>query len=337
MSSLELSLEHMPDPTQAIIFGGAGFIGTHLATRLIASKNYDRVISVDVGKPRAQVKGVEYLYHDVREAIDPNLGGGVAADIFNLAAIHTTPGHPEGDYYYTNVLGAVNVCRFAKETGSRNITFTSSISIYGPSEAPLDEDSQPAPVSAYGRSKLSAEAIHLLWQSEDAARRLTIVRPAVIYGLYEQGNFTRLSRLLERRAFVYPGRSDTIKSCGYVKDLVSSMLFMAARNEGVSIYNFCYELRYTISEICAAFSQAAGYRKPTLTIPVWFMNLAVLPFEMLHKVGIKTGINRDRIRKLWFSTNILPKRLVASGFRFEYDVVSSLDEWKQESRVKDFD
>jgi GlcNAc-P-P-Und epimerase len=337
MSSLELSLEHMPDPTQAIIFGGAGFIGTHLATRLIASKNYDRVISVDVGKPRAQVKGVEYLHHDIREAIDPNLGDSVAADIFNLAAIHTTPGHPEGDYYYTNVLGAVNVCRFAKETGSRNITFTSSISIYGPSEAPLDEDSKPAPVSAYGRSKLSAEAIHLLWQSEDAARRLTIVRPAVIYGLYEHGNFTRLSRLLERRAFVYPGRSDTIKSCGYVKDLVSSMLFMAARNDGVSIYNFCYEHRYTISEICAAFSRVASYRKPTLTIPVWFMNLAVLPFEMLHKVGIKTGINRDRIRKLWFSTNILPKRLVASGFRFEYDVVSSLDEWKHESPVKDFD
>src|SRR5260370_36234522 len=105
--------------------------------------------------------------------MDANVGGGVAADIFNRAAIHTTPGHPEGDYYYTNVLGAVNVCRFAKETGSTAVTFTSSISIYGPSEDPLDEDSQPAPVSAYRRSKLSAEAIHLLWQSEDSTRHLT--------------------------------------------------------------------------------------------------------------------------------------------------------------------
>ena len=327
----------MSSPTQAIVFGGAGFIGTHLVTRLIASKKYDRIVSVDIGKPRALVPGVEYVHHDVREPIDPKLAGGMAADIFNLAAIHVTPGHPEGDYYYTNVLGAVNVCRFAKETESRNIIFTSSISIYGPSEAPLDEDAQPAPVSAYGRSKLSAEAIHLLWQSDDPARRLTIVRPAVIYGLYEQGNFTRLSRLLERRAFVYPGRTDTIKSCGYVKDLISSMIFMASANDGTSIYNFCYERRYTISEICSAFSQAAGYSQPTLTIPVWFMNLAVLPFEMLHAIGIKTGINRDRIRKLWFSTNILPKRLVASGFRFEYDVVSSLVEWKRESSFKDFD
>ncbi|KJC62757.1 3-beta hydroxysteroid dehydrogenase [Bradyrhizobium sp. LTSPM299] len=327
----------MPSPTQAIIFGGSGFIGTHLMNRLIASGKYDRVVAVDIAKPRTLIAGVEYVHHDVRKPVDPKLAHGAPANIFNLAAIHTTPGHPDGEYYYTNVLGAVNVCRFAMETDSRTITFTSSISIYGPSETPLDEDSQPAPVSAYGRSKLSAEAIHRLWQSDDTARRLTIVRPAVIYGLYEHGNFTRLSRLLERRAFVYPGRTDTIKSCGYVKDLVSSMLFMAARNDGIAIYNFCYEHRYTISEICSAFSQAAGYKKPMLTIPVWFMNFAVLPFEILHKVGIKTGINRDRIHKLWFSTNILPKRLVASGFRFDYDVASSLDEWKRDSRIKDFD
>jgi GlcNAc-P-P-Und epimerase len=327
----------MPDSTGAIVFGGAGFIGTHLLDLLVGSGKYNRVISVDINEPRMRTDGVEYLFHDVRTPLDPELGGGLSADIFNLAAVHVTPGHLDGDYYYTNVLGAVNVCRFAKDTGSQNLLFTSSISIYGPSEELLDEDTPPAPVSAYGRSKLSAEAIHRLWQSESASRRLTIVRPAVIYGLYERGNFTRLSRLLARRAFIYPGRTDTIKSCGYVKDLISSMMFMASRNEGVSTYNFCFEQRTTISEICSAFCQAAGYRIPGLTIPVWFMNLAVLPFEMLQAVGIRTGINRARIKKLWLSTNILPKRLLTSGFHFEYNLVSSLREWKRDSTVKDFD
>src|ERR1700733_15597876 len=183
----------MPDAKQAIVVGGSGFIRTHLLEFLTASRKYERLISVDINEPRARITGVEYLYHDVRDPIDVKLGGGNPADIFNLAAIHVTPGHPEGDYYYTNVLGAVNVCRFANETGSQNILFTSSISIYGPSEKALDEDAPPAPVSAYGRSKLSAEAIHRLWQSERPTRRLTIVRPAVIYVLYERGNFTRLS------------------------------------------------------------------------------------------------------------------------------------------------
>ncbi|QPF90283.1 NAD-dependent epimerase/dehydratase family protein [Bradyrhizobium commune] len=322
---------------QAIIFGGAGFIGTHLAARLVASQSYSRIVSVDVGQPRATVPGVEYVNHDVREVIDPSIANGQPADIFNLAAIHVTPGHPEGDYYYTNVLGAVNVCKFANATNSTNLVFTSSISIYGPNEAALDEGATPAPVSAYGRSKLSAEKIKLLWQSEGAARKLTIVRPAVIYGLYERGNFTRLARIMARKAFIYPGRTDTIKSCGYVKDLVSSMLYMSSRNEAVSIYNFCHEHRYTISDICTTFSRIAGYQQPRLTIPIWFMDFAVLPFEVLHTAGIKTGINRDRVKKLWFSTNILPKRLVESGFKFSYDLESSLMEWKRESSLKDFD
>lgn len=327
----------MSNATQAIIFGGAGFIGTHLATRLVASQKYKRVVSVDISQPRADVAGVEYLRHDVRETIDSNISDGSPTEIFNLAAVHVTPGHPDGDYYYTNVLGAVNVCKFASEIGCYNVVFTSSISIYGPSEAALDEGATPAPVSAYGRSKLAAEKIHLLWQSENMDRKLTIVRPAVIYGLHERGNFTRLSRMMERNAFVYPGRTDTIKSCGYVKDLVSSMMHMLDQNDGVSIYNFSFEHRYTISEICAAFSGVAGYNPPRLTIPIWFMNLAVLPFEALHSAGLKTGINRDRVRKLWFSTNILPKRLVASGFKYSYDLEHSLAEWKRESSLKDFD
>lgn len=327
----------MSNTPHAIIFGGAGFIGTHLAADLVASGRYERVVSIDIGQPRENIAGVEYLQHDVREPINPNISKGRPADIFNLAAIHVTPGHPEGDYYYTNVLGAVNVCRFANDIGSKNIFFTSSISIYGPSEAALDEDAAPRPVSAYGRSKLAAEKIHQLWQSESSNRRLTIVRPAVIYGLYERGNFTRLSRMLERKAFVYPGRTDTIKSCGYVKDLVSSMIYMSARNEGLSIYNFCFERRYSIGEICASFSRVAGYAQPQLTVPIWLMNLAVLPFEILQSVGLKTGINRERVRKLWFSTNILPKRLVANGFEFSYDMDASLAEWRRDSTLKDFD
>ncbi len=289
----------MPDSPEVIVFGGAGFIGTHLLQSLVASGKYARVISVDIGEPRARVAGVDYIHHDVRTPIDRKIGGGPSTLIFNLAAVHVTPGHPEGDYYYTNVLGAANVCRFAQDIGCESIIFTSSISVYGPSENQLDEDSPPAPVSAYGRSKLSAEVVHQFWQSASPARRLTVVRPAVVYGLYERG--------------------------------------MADRNQGILTYNFCCEQRTRINEICAAFCQVAGYRVPRLKTPIWFMNLAVMPFEMLQAIGIKTGINRDRIKKLWFSTNIFPKRLVASGFKFEYDLASSLADWKRTSSVKDFD
>src|SRR5262249_9634390 len=151
-------------------------------------------------------------------------------------------------------------------------------------------------------------------------RRLTIVRPGVIYGLEERGNFTRLSKLLKGKRFVYPGRTDTIKACGYVEDLVSSMLFMIERNEDVSLYNFCHPERYTSADICETFSRVAGYRSPRFVAPLWLMELAAFGFEILSALGLKSDINRARLRKLYESTNMVPGRLPVSGFRYQYDL-----------------
>jgi len=322
---------------RAVVFGGAGFIGSHLLARLAAGYPDAELFSVDTAAPRIRVEGVHYVEHDVCQPVPRQLCGGGGATIFNLAAVHTTPGHQDWEYYHTNVLGACNVCRYATDTGARQIVFTSSISVYGPSEAPKDEDSQIEPVSAYGRSKAMAEAIHGLWQAEAAGeRRLTIVRPAVVYGLAERGNFTRLAHLLAKGRFVYPGRKDTIKSCGYVKDLVSSMLFMAAKPGKKTIYNFCYPERYTSEDICAAFSDVTGYKRPRLVAPIGLMLLAGAAFEVLSKLGAGSKVNRARIKKLFNSTNIVPKRLQEARFRYGYSLRESLADWQSASQTREF-
>ncbi len=322
---------------KVVVFGGAGFIGSHLLQRLAADNPRSELYSIDINSPRFSVPGVRYINHDVRQPIPADIAGTAPALIFNLAAVHTTPGHEDWEYYWTNVLGANHVCQFATECGSTDIVFTSSISVYGPSEAPKDEDCEPQPTTAYGRSKLMAESVQRLWQADEReTRRVTIVRPAVIYGFTERGNFTRLATLLKRRRFIYPGRKDTIKSCGYVKDLVSSMLFMRQHTQGVATYNFCYPERYTSADICEAFGQVAGYPKPRAVAPIQLMLLGGLGFELLNAVGIKTNVNRARVKKLFHSTNIIPKRLNESGFKYAFDLRTSLSDWRSSSPVQDF-
>ncbi len=320
-----------------IVFGGGGFIGSHLLAHLAQRKSFGELYSVDVAEPRLRVGGVKYIKHDLRTPIPPGLCGGGSSYIFNLAAVHVTPGHQDWEYYWTNVLAARHVCQFASETGSNEIVFTSSISVYGPSENAKDEDAPLEPVSAYGRSKLLAEKVHELWQGEHRLnRKLTIVRPAVIYGPVERGNFTRLANLLSRGRFVYPGRRDTIKACGYVKDLVSSMLYMMEHDPGIVTYNFCYPDRYTSEDICSAFCDAAGFKPPRIVAPIEVMLLGGLAFEFLARLGLKTSINRDRVRKLFHSTNIVPKRLREAGFTYGYDLKSSLTDWRSATGNGDF-
>jgi nucleoside-diphosphate-sugar epimerase len=283
--------------TQAIVFGGAGFIGSHLCAHLLAEKLTDRVVAVDVAAPVHRVAGVEYRELDVRRAIPTDLAApDHATVVYNLAAVHRTPGHPTHEYYETNVLGAVNVADFARAVGCDEIVFTSSIAVYGPDETPKSETTPPTPDSAYGWSKLLAEAIHRSWQRERPGRRLTTVRPAVIFGPGENGNFTRLATALRRGTFVFPGRRDTVKACGYVGELVRAIEFVRARNDGEVLFNFCYPQGYTIEQICAAFHEVGGLKRPRGTIPLPLMNLAAGGFEVLDALGLRNSINRARIR-----------------------------------------
>ena len=114
---------------------------------------------------------------------------------------------------------------------------------------------------------------------------------------------------MKGRRFFFPGRTDTIKACGYVEDLISSMLYMQERAEAVTLFNFCHRERYTIADICAAFAAVGGYPRARFVIPFWLLDSAAFGFELLSALGVKTEINRARVRKLYESTNMVPKRL----------------------------
>jgi nucleoside-diphosphate-sugar epimerase len=313
-------------PASAIVFGGAGFIGRRML-RLLHERGVENLACADVVEPTGLGFPVEFHEVDVREPIRIAGSWDVA---YNFSAVHRTPGHPDQAYFETNVAGAINVTNFCRERGIETIVFTSSIAVYGPKEELLTEASEPQPTSAYGKSKLLAEDIHRTWWSDDPRRRLVVVRPAVIFGEGENGNFERLRGALRSRRFAYPGRTDTIKACGYVEELVRSLEWVRNGNELQVTYNFAYPERATIEQIATAIAEGDGSRPPLGRIPLTPMLTAASVFEVLGKVGIRSGINRARIHKLVRSTNIYPGYLVDNGYPFGTDVQSGIAAWLRE-------
>ena len=305
----------------AVVFGGAGFIGSHLVASLTAAGA--SVTIADLQVPNETPAGARFETVDVREpiALEPE-----AADplVFNLAAVHRTPGHPDHEYFETNVAGARNVTEFCSRHGVSSLFFTSSISVYGPTEEPRLETSPLTPTSAYGKSKLEAEGIHRAWVEEGGGRRLVVVRPAAVFGPGENGNFTRLARGLRKGFFLYPGRKDTLKACGYVDDLIGSLYFMWSAADPVVTYNYGYPEPPTLEAICEAFHEAGGLPKPRGTIPAAPM-LGVA--RLLSALGLKT-FDPDRVRKLVASTNIQAHELNQRGFEYQTDLSSAIARWR---------
>ena len=244
--------------------------------------------------------------------------------IFNFAAVHRTPGHEDHEYFETNIRGAENVVAFAEKWNIKKIVFTSSIAPYGAAEELKKETTLPTPNTAYGISKLVAEKIHEKWQNGDAThRQLTIVRPGVVFGKGENGNFTRLYWTIRGHKFAYPGRKDTIKACIYVKELVRFMLWKVEEGvntnnsnntngadvksaKGVEIYNCCFEPAYTIQHIVEAMKKVTGLTQFVPDIPNW----VIMPMARAAMLlGLPMGICPARVKKLQISTNICGEKL----------------------------
>lgn len=308
------------------ITGGSGFIGTHLTNLLKERFPHCHIYNLDIVENSQEGK-VTYIYCDVRKPIHLEEVTVTEDDvIFNFAAVHRTPGHSDHEYFETNILGAENVTAFAEKYGIRRIVFTSSIAPYGAAENLKEEITVPTPNTPYGISKLVAEKIHTIWQAKNSSeRQLTIVRPGVVFGKGENGNFTRLYWGLPGRKFMYPGRKDTVKACIYVKELVCFMLYRLEHHEqGVELYNCTFEPAYTIEQIVATMNKVTGLNRTAPLIPAWILMPAA---AVIGCLGAPMGICPARVRKLMVSTNICGKKLADSGYHFHYTFEEAIADW----------
>ncbi len=330
----------MASSGSVIIFGGSGFVGMHLAWML--GERFQKVFIADIRNPKWHCQDAVpdnpravYVPCDVRNEIDAGQFDKSIDCIVNLAAVHTSPGHPAHEYFETNILGARNITALAEKLGTKRIVFTSSISVYGPSEDEKNEDDIPMPSIPYGSSKTIAEFIHREWLNRSSDRKLSIMRPAVIFGAGEGGNFTRIANMLQRGFFPYPGRKDTIKGCLYVKDICRFIIDRMAHEERYSLYNFCYPEKITTETIVRTFKQAFGYRAFTPLVPLWLVNTGAGILRLIKNPFIeRMGLVPDRIVKLVRSTNISSQKLVKSGFEFKYPLPDALRDWSQDCKGK---
>ena len=328
-----------------IIFGGTGFIGTHLTQHLLREKLTEKIVLVDIKPPRDEAysellqKGlqsgqVEYVNWDVRKPIPDTLAAARPEIIFNLAAVHKEPGHEPHEYFETNISGAENVCAFASAVQCPRIVFTSSISPYGASEEIKDETSVPAPETPYGSSKLAAEKIHLAWQAASPGRKLLILRPGVIFGPGEDGNVTRLIRSVVKGYFVYVGNRRTMKAGGYVKELCFVVQFglehQDSSGELNTLMNFSMDPPPTLEEYVETIGEVFGHRGAQLNVPrSLLLGASYLINGVARAAQIIQPISPVRVRKLFRSTCIAPKRLRELGYQWRFSLKEALCDWKQ--------
>jgi UDP-glucose 4-epimerase len=165
---------------KVLITGVAGFVGSHLAEKLL-SENYD-VVGIDKFldnyprrfkqknlEPSLKHRNFKFLEEDLlglnlRELLKD------VSYVFHLAAqpgVRSSWGDEFIQYSQNNIMATQLLLEAGKESGVKKIVYASSSSVYGDTDdLPMREDGNTRPVSPYGVSKLAAEHLcYLYWKA----------------------------------------------------------------------------------------------------------------------------------------------------------------------------
>ncbi len=214
------------------ISGGAGFLGLHLARRLLADGHTVRTLDLaSLDDPELE-RSVEELRGDVR---DPQRARELVegADVIVHAAAALPIQASRDVIGSANVEGTATVLAAAREAGVGRVILISSTAVYGvPKVHPIREDAPLVGVGYYGKSKIEAERVCL-----DFVRRgldAVIVRPKTFIGPERLGVFEILFDWIHdgRRIYVLGNGSNRYQLLA-VEDLVDAIL-LAARAEDVA-------------------------------------------------------------------------------------------------------
>lgn len=202
------------------ISGGAGFLGLHLARRLLAEGHQVRTLDVVPLDDAELEQSVEELRGDIRDA-DRVRALVAGADVVVHAAAALPIQASRESIRSVNVGGTENVLYAAHDAGVMRVVFISSTAVYGvPEKHPIEESDPLVGVGAYGESKIDAEGLCRV-----AAVETTIIRPKTFIGPERLGVFEILFDWIREGRRIYTlGKGRNHYQLLGVEDLVDAIV-----------------------------------------------------------------------------------------------------------------
>lgn len=302
--------------TRIVLFGGTGFIGTHIRDRL----SNLQVVAPTRGEVdlRSEVDIARVLRHDdvvINAAGYPHTNDRTAKGLLRLRA--------------SNVEAVANLAKVGALNGIGQLIHLSSIAAMGRVTGMDRDEKATGPItSPYASSKREAESV--LAQFRDKVS-ITILRPTPVFG--EGGSLaTTLCRLVQLPIVPLPGGGRTLIPFTYVKN-VADAVALCVGNESVLDETFLIgdAHSYPFRGIVIGLAQRLGSHPRVVPIPIAAARILVNLQQYLPFQGVRTHLDPARLDTLTTSVSYsISKFQSATGYVPPYSLTDAL------SRVADW-
>ena len=246
-----------------LVTGGAGFVGSHLVSRLLADGAAVTVVDNCSNGSRERVPDAARFVE--ADLTDPDSLDGVLDDIdrvFHLAASKLVDTDRPHGQFADNTLMTRTLLEAMAEADVTEIAYTSSSTVYGEAPRPTPEDYAPLePISAYGASKLADEGLlSARAHSHDLTvwnfRFANVVGPG-LRGAVIPDFIDKLTANPDTLTILGDGRQE--KSYLHIDDCVDAMLHIVAHaDSAVNTYNLGTRTTTSVDRIAAIVADEMG-------------------------------------------------------------------------------
>jgi CDP-paratose 2-epimerase len=289
-----------------LITGGAGFIGSNLADRLLKSGRqvviYDSLARPGVERNLAWLRNrhpaLQFRHADIRDAVALRAAVAQAGMVFHLAAqvaVTTSITAPRDDFG-VNLEGTMNLLEALRDHGDAGLVFTSTNKVYGAlDDLPVDETAtRYAPAaggpaqgiderrtldfhSPYGCSKGAADQ-YVLDYARTYGLRTAVFRMSCIYGPHQHGTEDQgwiahfLIQALRNAPITVYGDGKQVRDVLFVEDLVDA--FLRAEDHLDAIAGQAFNIgggpgnTISLNELLSYIGRAVG-RPPAISVDAW--------------------------------------------------------------------
>jgi len=317
-----------------IITGSSGYVGKFLVDRLVEDKG-NSVLGVDRIYPRDQSQpNFNFMQLDLSSA-NLMLRSEVlyGADVvIHLAAARGDWKISKDEYWRDNFFALKRTLEAPWIRSVRHHIFMSSVSVFGPSDKPINEDYLCNPVGAYGESKLASENIFKSHISENNLLGCTI-RPSAIFSPGHPAN-TNVYKLIESlRALPLPliSGGENYKTLTYLPNLLDMILWcinrMLTDKLTYATYNYVEEPVLKVVDLISALKTSGLHSAKTFRVPLSIALAAAYP---AYIIGLLSGsdpvVTPDRIQKFvsntWYDSSLVR----SEGFSPKVQLLQALKE-----------
>jgi dihydroflavonol-4-reductase len=251
----------------ALITGASGFVGWHVARKLIERGQVVRALVRSTSHLR-ELDGVETFTGDLRDAASLKRAAAGCGLVFHIAADYRLWASDPRELYESNVEGTRNLMAAALEAGAERVVYTSTVGCIGLPKGGEGDEETPVSIGEmsgpYKRSKFLAEKVALEFAA--AGLPVVIVNPTAPVGDRDFKPTPTGKIILDFLNGAMPAYIDTGLNLVDVWDVAEGHLLACERGKPGERYILGCE-NVTLEDIFAKLERVSGVKAPARRIP----------------------------------------------------------------------